>query len=406
MATTVCRCGQCSVGLLKVSSENNQSILGSTFGLIALLLLLIGSEYLARTLGLRDDMLSVLEPGAGVALMLTLVWRWKGAVVVFVGYLALSLLLGEQFDVAGSLARALIALGAALAMRAVHRSGKWPNHVGEWLSFFVLGALIPSLVYAGLKITYIRYQKDSWPSFAETLQLTLAMILGILLIVAVLASVREVKQGLSLWKQGIGTSVAMFASLAAYAALLPYISTPGAPGLMLLLGLPVALWIAKQPNNLPGATITLIGAFLLFAYLVRQIGTLDHPQVTQTLLYFFVLVVIAQLFHALEQDRLETLAEVTRSRDALEDMVILRNSEMARMIRQSSSDTAARKRFRQTMTEKVAEPLKSMAASLSRAIGETDDDGQKERLARIEEQLDELATNVRQIANDPEFTND
>ncbi len=374
--------------------------------LAAAALLLAGLEYIFRQLGFSNSMVAALQPGAGIALMMTLIWRVRGAVAAFVAYLILPTLFGDTPAIPDATLRAVVALGAAMAMRTIHRRGSDHSHVLEWASFFGFGVVAPSLIWVGLNSVMQWLAHGAIPEFSSMLLAALGLMLSIQMVVAILANIPEISRVPGLWRQGVGTSLAMMIAFIGFVALLPYISAPGAPGLMLLLGLPVALWIAKQPNSLPGAIVTFAGACPLLWMLITRVGQIDHPQVTQAVLYLFILIVVAQLFHASEQDRLATIAEVTRSRDALEDMVTLRNAEMARMIRQSSEDTAARKRFRALMTEEVTEPLKKVSASL-RALSEADRrEDHRTRLDTLEGRIDEIAQSTRRITNDPQFRGD
>ena len=371
--------------------------------LLAAAIALIALEYLAIFFGFVTKEGAVLAPGAGVALIISLVWRSHGAFAVFAAYLVLFKLSTGNIMILDSALRAFVAFGAAYAMRHVHRTGWAQNRLNEWLNFFGCGVVASTIVYVAFNTLVLWAAGDTVPNFTSHLQTALAMMISILMVVAVAANFKEMRDGWKIWQKSLLISLALFFALIMLFVLVPLLTLRGVPGLMLLFGLPIALWIAKQPNSLPGATVTVFGAATMIWLMIDRVGTIDSPEVLQTVLYLFILIAIAQLFHAIELDRLATLKEIARSRDALQDMVILRNAEMSRMIRQSSRDTAARKRFRQTMTDKIIEPLKGLTATLSQAVEDASDANQKARLTALEAQLGELADNARQITNDAEF---
>ena len=374
--------------------------------LLAAGITLIALEYLAIFFGFVTDEGAVLAPGAGVALITTLTWRLYGALAVFIAYLVLFLLTPGNIEVLDSAVRAFVAFGAAYAMRQVHRSGWTKTKINEWLNFFGCGVVASTIAFVLLTTLVQWITGETVLEFNHQLQSALAMTLSIQVVAAVAANLKEVQQGWRIWHKSMLICITLSFALAVLFVLAPLLTLRGVPGLMLLFGLPISLWIAKQPTSLPGAVVTVFGASTMIWLMIDRVGTVDSPQVLQTTLYLFILIVIAQLFHAIELDRLATLKEIARSRDALQDMVVLRNAEMARMIRQSSEDTAARKRFRSMMTEGIAEPLKEVSASLRAMQDRQDDEGNQSRISELEAKVDGIANNTRKITNDPKFKGD
>ncbi len=272
--------------------------------------------------------LSGLSLASGVGLAACLKLRWHALPFVGVGLLAGTVATASPAAYGEAAAMTAAIAAAAAAMRWTHKRGLTEGHLRRWMAMFVGGAGCYALVHA-LVVTGLRVNDGLGPMPLATLtQALVGDVLGITLVMAIAGSVRDLRHGWHIWRQALPLILTACAGLIALAATASTASDAVMPDNYLLICLPIALWIARQPVSLPGAAVTAVANIAGLGIIVASAGSVLSPIYAQTQFLLLALTINAQVIHMVELDRLSEAEDSARHRRALHDLLTLVTRDM------------------------------------------------------------------------------
>lgn len=268
-----------------------------------------------------------LAPGLALAAMLK--WRATAFLPVLVGATLGFAATGHPYPLTEGTLIALSAAFAARAMRYLHRRGYTRTNQQRWATMFAAGACGFAVLHATGDLAMLTIDRVAVvPDIAAILHQATSDLLAILLVMAVVASLGDLRLGFGIWRRSSGLMLSAAAALVALSGSLGVLPADMIPDTYLLLSLPIALWIARQPVSLPGATVTLVANCAGLALVAALTGSVQSPALQQTMFFLLALTINAQIVHMLEKDRQGEIAETARHRQAVRDIIFLATRTM------------------------------------------------------------------------------
>ena len=295
-------------------------------------------------IGFHEGQVTGLPLSIGVTLAMVLKWRVPGAIAAFGTHLIAAPLIGVPTT--ALMPGALAPIFGAVMMRMVYRRRQLPTNMERWLTLFTCGA-VGTAAALGVAL----FALDPTIDVLIVLRNTESAVLAVMLTMAVVASLRDIHLGPEIWRAGAWIGLVAGCTALALWLAITLLPPPQIAPLYLLMTLPVALWIARQPYSLPGAVVSALGNIAGLTIVVWHLGSVLNPDFARTELYLLFLTIVAQVVHMQELDRLSASDEVALHRQVINDMVNLRLSEHQRAARVKDSDKRALRRARTALSK-------------------------------------------------------
>ena len=340
-----------------------------------------------RMLGLGEGVLLVAAPASGMALAAALVLRWKGALAATAGFLLAGAIWGLAPGdlVADTLGHGLAALVGAQAMRMLARRRRIETKTREWLIFVAGVAAFTATIVAVLALAELAGALAVPPPPPLTPLLAAVFEpLGILTFCTVLGNFHEFRQIRADPRPTVGIAalaVVLLGLLWALLELPPEIVNRS--GVTLLLSVPFCLWVAMQQRSLDGGVLSYLAALAALVIVRREVPSVLHPDFIATVVYLSLLVLVCQLVHAVNLDRLLALAEVEGHKRELEARVAERTEKLSAMTERALAADAAKTRFMATVSHEVRTPLNGVIGMASVVLAGDLDERTRRNVAMI-----------------------
>ncbi len=335
---------------------------------------------------------------SGVALGCALSLRTPGVLAatagVAIGHLMLDAPLQEI---------AAAATGAAVggflgwrAMRAAVRARPAATRMKQYIVFFACGAAVTA-ASAGAAHALIGGETGAAGVLAAGGLSAVGALYATLCVVAIAANVREWR---GMTRDVVVAFVTGFGMLGSVILLFFLVASRGGsenPAVfVMMLSLPMAGWILLQPHSLVGSIAVLAGTLAALAMMAQEDGGVWSSAFLYTLAYLTVLIVSCQTVHAVNLDRLASMAEAEAGRRELERRIDERTALLRGMTERALAADKAKSEFLAVMSHELRTPLNGVIG-LSDLLAHTALDGRQRSMVRL---IKETATALGGVIGD------